>query len=331
MAARAGRFRANYQLNRRIGRAAAAVAARTGVRGGSRTATLTRTKLTELVRPDGPISESSVFVSLPGPSFDIEPGIMKLLAPQTYNSAVSQRTIWNSGRQAYDNVGSFWSTANSDLTNMITEAATLANTANVNNYRIYCKSLTAKIMCTNQTNDVAHLTIYDCYAKRDITNANYLQPAIAVSTGSGDQNQITYPTALGTQPFAISAFNELYKCVKITDVMMHSGGHHVHTVRSSPKKVFNKALLNESSIITPMHLAHFTMIVVHGFPLNDNAQTNITTGSGAIDFAVSKQYTYCLALPTSSQPTFGTALSSAPAQQNIVNDLTGAATTITIV
>lgn len=323
-------IRARVQANARARRGALRAAPRAALRSRLGSATVTRTKLTELVRPDGPISESKTFVPLPGKSFGLEKSLRKLAASQTYNSTTAGRLTSGLGRQNQVIVGGYWESQFNDMAGMVAQANALGSLASVKNWRLYCQSLTAKIMLTNQTNDVCHCTIYDCYIRRDSANTSYNRPDVAWTSGSTDQNQAVFQNQIGAQPFAISAFTEYFKVTKITDVMIHTGGHHVHTVYSKPNKVFNNELLLDSSANNCTGYAHYTMIVVHGFPLNDNAATTVTTANVAVDFVCSKEYTYNVVSPTNSQPTFGTSLVTTIAQADIINDLTGATTTAAV-
>lgn len=291
----------------------------------------------ETVKPDNTVSVSGCVVPLPGPTFNpSKSSNNQLFRDQSFLGNTSGRITYPSGKQITVSVSGWGS---GDMTTIMAQAAALSNPVGgslIKNYRVYCKSLTSKIFLSNQTNDIMKLTLYDCYVKRDTPNANYFTPDGAWFQGLTDQTPSAVGTSigyqmLGAQPFTSAAFCDLYTVSKITNVVLHTGGHHVHTTNSYPKKNFENEFILANGASTFTGFTHFTMIVAHGFPINDNATTTVTTASGALDYVATRSYTFQVVQQNNSQYIQNNTLSLAPAQQDVMNDLTGATTTLTTI
>lgn len=297
--------------------------------------TKTKTKLKqENFRPDGEISESSIHIPLSGKTFRLGK-LDNLLGDQTFYTNSSLRLTHSAGRQASQTIATFW--GGTDMSSILTQTGLISNpiaATTIKNYKIYCKEVTSSILITNQTNDVVHLKLYDVRMRRDVSqaNTNYADPvnawtqgAVTDQAGAGNT-----PVYIGASPFVSSAFTTNFEVVGIKDVMIHTGGHHVHKVHSMPLKTFNGELqLQNAGGIDAKHFTHFTFAVQHGFAINDNAGTTITTASGAVDYIVNKTYTYAVMQSNNSQPIVTNSLSTTPAQEALINDTTGIAAVIT--
>lgn len=308
------------------------VAKKTTTKKKRATKTKTGTKLKiEKIKLDGPVSESSIHVPLPGKPFTFSKTWRKMLGDQVFVTNSSTRVPHGSGRQNNATVASYWE--NTDLGFIMTQAGTISNQGStVKNFRTYMKEMNAQLLITNQTNDVVHLKLYDCIQRRDAYSANYADPSLAWQQGISDQNGSGIVSLqIGNQPFSSSLFCEYFKVIAIKDIMLHSGGHHVHKVHSTPKKCFNNELqlINAGAGTQAVGFTHFTMAVQHGFGTNNNALGDVTTASGAVDYILAKQYTWGIVQNNNSQPIISTNLTTTPAQQDIINDLTGATTAVT--
>lgn len=309
-------------------------------RGSSRTRTSSRTK-TAKVRPDGPISESSFSHKLKFPR-QLTKHERNMFSPNFYSTNQSYRLTTGLGLQnAYGLIK--WNSV-SDINQMFTVINNNYNVVNTSTsniqgqltQKLYLKDLRGDIMITNQTNDVAQVYIYDVIARRDMPGSGaYTDPWTAWQQGSADSAATSGGTnayeIIGTTPFQTAGFTEWYKVLKITDINIHSGGHHKHQFKLKSKRFINQEVLNEitaSGVVGQFQL--FTMILVHGFPLNDlDTLSEITTANIALDIVWKKQYEYYVIQQQRNLQTYvnnmNSSLADGPA---IINDLTGLAATI---
>lgn len=282
---------------------------------------------------DGPVSAS--IVKFPMRPQKINSSFKKLFAPffYVYNKGLS--LSWtNSYQNMLDSSPYFGQT---DISTMFTQynnfvvpgQSSYVNQAAVT-VKIYLKTLVAEHLLTNQTNDVVHLTMYDVVARRDQYNgSSYITPTGAWTQGDIDASQSSAYQIVGSTPFQTPGFTEYWKIVKITELDLHSGGHHRHKVFVSPKKLISNEVINQiGSNGVIKDLTCFTMVVCHGFPDNSTGTSTVSTAPGKVDMVTKKQYEW---QPFGSQRTMISVSDNLPvnATDAIINDLTGASTTVT--
>lgn len=194
------------------------------------------------------------------------------------------------------------------------------------------KNCKGELLLTNQGNDLCHMTIYDCVSRRDQYNgSSTLDPWSAWSVGCNDASSANTNTYVGSHPFVIPGFTELYKVEKVTQVDLHTGGHHRHSVKISPNRMISREILTNvvgtSGIGNLRNLTRFSMIVMHGYPTNATGGTTVSTSHGAIDWVQTREYKfYGLTMNRAVEGTSNTLTTLAT--ESIVNDLTGVVTTV---
>jgi hypothetical protein len=320
---------------------ARAAALRRGAKMGTKkktaTKTRTKTKLNRKVKTskDGPVSESMVKVPFKS-GFKLGK-FKKLTAPMFWVANTSGYVQWPNSYQYVTNCSSLYNPTDLGVIfgmygTYIPPSATGQSTS-----KLYMKGCFAETLFTNQTNDVAHMTLYDCIARRDLTTQStaeglYTTPDVAWQQGSVDGGATNSWKIVGSTPFQSIGFTEYYKIFKITTVDLHSGGHHRHKLYANPRKMVNndivQTLITSSNTGTIGQWTSFTMVVVHGYPDNLTGGTTVTTASGKIDWVTRKQYEF---YPVGSEKTiinFSDTLAQ-NATESIINDLTGLATTVT--
>lgn len=304
----------------------------------SKTTTLTKPKsIYTPIRNDGPMSNS--FFHWPRRASSLRLGILKkTMTPQFYIQNAYSRLEAGVGVQAVPIAPAYpmlWSP--SDLLGMFTQARiSSTTTAPTNNtvinpatQNILLKSCTSELMITNQTNDVVHLTLYECVARKDTYNGNYYNPGVAWSQGTFDQGNTTAYLMVGSNPFQTPAFTKFYRVERVIDINLHTGGHHVHRSKSTMNHLMNyEEYQAATSSGTIRGVSRFTLPVIHGYPSNDSTtHSQISTTAVAIDMVWKKQYQYYVF----DRSTVGFSVSnvlptSYTVGGEIINDLTGVAT-----
>jgi len=304
----------------------------------SRTRTRTKTKLTQKVKTskDGPVSDS--FVKYPFRGFGLG-AFKKITAPLIYVVNESGYLQWTSGLQALTQPSPIYGC--DDITHQFTMYAAHVppDTAGAVTTKLYVEQCVAETMITNDTNAAIHMVLYDIIARRDLTTSsaaqtNYITPTAAWTQGSIDSSDTSAYEIVGSNPFQTPGFTEYYKVVKITNIDLHTGGHHRHKMIVAPRQTVSNDVVTEltASASTGVYgkVTCFTMIVCHGFPDNTTGGTTVSTSSGKIDWVTKKQYTFypicSQRMIISSTDNLGTL-----ATESIILDLTGAAASLTTV
>lgn len=291
------------------------------------------------VRNDGPISNS--YFRWPARLKYVKIGkqLKAVTSPQYWVANSTFRIDCTVGIQAFVANGgpAYWSST--DITAIMNQAtissatagAVIGYTPNPKTQKVLLKSCTAELMMTNQTNDVVHCRIYDVVARRDISSANFYNPGIAWVTGVTDQGIASQMQVVGSNPFQTPGFTTMWQVEKVTDVNLHTGGHHCHRTKSVINHMFNDEIIQAigASNSAIKGITRYSLVVIHGYPGNDTVtktQATISTNACALDMVVSKQYQYMVFEKSSTFANNSNALPTSYANaESIINDLTGAA------
>lgn len=305
----------------------------------TKTNTRTKTKLNQKIKTskDGPVSVSNFAHNMKGWKLG---KFKKIISPQFYVVNKALRVTGTSGIQTGYGIIEWYNT--NDLNSIFSAYTTYLNAntlggSSATSSKIYHKRMAGELLITNQTNDVSVIKIYDCVARRDLSAAmtNYNDPWTAWvygSTVSDVPSGSNSSQVVGSSPFQTSAFTEFYKVLKITEVDLHSGGHHRHKVTISPNRTFNYEL--ESAIGSTLGAqfkgwCHFSMIVAHGYPDNSAAtKTTVTTAQVNFDFVQKKQYEWYAVSQNKTNITYNNNLTVVN-DEEIITDLTGLVTSVT--
>lgn len=303
----------------------------------TKTKTRTKTQLNQKIKThrDGPVSDSSVRVPFIG-SFKLG-NFKKLTAPMFWVANSSGYLQWPNSYQYVTTCSSLYNPTDVGVIfgmygTYIPPSATGQSTS-----KLYMRRCFAETLFTNQSNDVVHMTLYDCMARRDLTTqstseALYATPDVAWQQGSVDGGATNSWKIVGSTPFQATGFTEYYKIFKVTDVDLHTGGHHRHKLYAKPNKMVNndivQTLITSGNTGTLGHWTSFTLVVCHGYPDNLTGGTTVTSAQGKIDWITRKQYEFW---PVGSEKTiinFSDTLAQ-NATESIVNDTTGLVQTVT--
>lgn len=284
-----------------------------------------------MIQRDGPVSKSFFHVRLKQ-GFKIPRNMKQLVATQFYlNNAIAkgQHPV---NEQLITNVSQMYSGL--DCANMYNAALSLITDSTRHaNAKIYLQSCNQRTMITNQTNDVVRLAIYDIVPRKDVYNSTYVPPQAAWTVGLASAGATaSSSTFVGATPFHSLVFTKLYKVQKVTNLELHSGGHHVHTVVAKPNRMIDGQYISEVGANANYGFANltcYTMVVQHGFPVNDGTtKTNIGTAEGNVDFITTRQYKYRIYGSDVSDFRLATTALVNPGTEAIINDLTGATSTV---
>lgn len=182
---------------------------------------------------------------------------------------------------------------------LVTDTAPTTSVKNYKSQKVLLQSVNYKLMVTNQTNDVGHMTIYFCQPRRDLADGNFETPHLAWYNGIGDitvagTGSATPTYIIGTTPYQSSAFTELFHVQKVHAIDLHSGGHYRLEGWSRPNKVMGyETLANLGTNGAFQKLTSFFMVVVHGMPADGgSASTSVTTSPIKVDIIIAKTYKY---------------------------------------
>lgn len=292
---------------------------------GSKTRTKTNSKIETY--KDGPVSDSYFFHSMKHMSlgkFKQTGGVQSLVTNKT------AQITWASGSQGGYGILPWYSAADLILINSTWNTLFPNIVNNGNTLKMFHKQCYGEVLMTNQTNDIAHVTLYDVIARHDINNTNYTDPWSAWIQACADLAQVTAYSVVGANPFNYPGFTENYRVLKVTHLDLHTGGHHRHTFKVKAGQMFSAERLatmatGSPSLSTLGNLSGFTMIVAHGYPLNNPANSVTTTGTGKIDVVQKREYSYYGTVANKSFVALDDQLNKSlvPATEQIVTDLTG--------
>lgn len=265
------------------------------------------------------------------------PGFKQIMAPQFFVENAAANLTTAIGLQNFLSGGGPALFTPFDINAIYTQAASITASGlavpNLKTQKVLIDSCTSELLITNATNDVVHLTIYDCVARRDIANASYWNPGQAWLTGATDQGNVAIPTYVGSNPFQTAAFTQFWIVEKVFDVNLHSGGHHRHSSKSIVNHIINDELVQEMPAASASYgkLTRYQFVVIHGYPLNDSTtKTQVSTAGVAIDMVWRKQYKYRILERSSTAFSAQNLLpGSFGVSGSIINDLTGAVTAVT--
>lgn len=177
----------------------------------------------------------------------------------------------------------------SDLEAMFTN--TLSGSFN-KTFKIMVKAVVAETLITNQRNSNARFTLYDIQAKID-GNSTVTDPFSAWTSGIDDNEQGTATDYLipGASPYSSDRFNEAYRVLKKTDVVLSPGATHCHRVYYAPNNLVSANVSYKSGAVGG--LTNYVMVIFHGSPMNDSTTTtDVSLGAASLDYVTKERLTY---------------------------------------
>lgn len=175
--------------------------------------------------------------------------------------------------------------------------------------RYVLESVQSEYVMTNCGTNTIQAIIYDITAKRDILAAwNYNMPP----GGSITNTVLPIPEAywangllqqsansinidnLATTPFDSQLFKQFFTVTKRTILTMTQGATHRHVVLQKPNYVVNDAMVAQYAEVEGIAgLSSYVMVVVQGFPSNNQDSINaITTQLARLTTVASRRFKY---------------------------------------
>lgn len=159
-------------------------------------------------------------------------------------------------------------------------------------FKIMVKHVVAETLITNQRNSNARFTLYDVQAKID-GNSTVTDPFTAWTSGIDDNEQGTATDYAipGASPYSSERFNEAFKVLKKTDVVLSPGATHCHRVYYAPNHLVSANVNYKSNAVGG--LTTYVFIIFHGSPMNDSTTvTDVSLGPAALDYVTKERLVY---------------------------------------
>lgn len=313
--------------------------ARLASRLSSRTASAVKTiqkKKQGVIRNDGPISKSYANFPIRNRRTYVPRGLYHATLPNKNVTNGFFRLSATVGGQNYNcDVGMLDRTdllmlfAKAKIIGNVLGAGTEVDVQNVRTQKITVENVRGEFMISNAQNDPCRVTIYDCCARRDMGSNGFSNPVQAWTNGVADANNAAISAIVGSTPFQAPAFPLYWIVEKTTTVELHTGGHHCHYINYSPHVTINQELLMNDSIdplVTLAKTTRFIMIVIHGFPVNDQTVTaTVSTNSCSVDVVYKREIDYRVWERSTTNISYTNNLSDSITPR-LINDLTGLST-----
>lgn len=169
-----------------------------------------------------------------------------------------------------------------------------------NNVAYYTGDKVTRMMYQKASGDVTmnniflsncYVIIYDIIARKDCALTGVSSPINAWSQGDADESATSTYTYLGSTPWQSELFNQYYKVMQVTNIVLGAGATHVHKVRLTPNKVFSAA----NATYSPYGFrdqTYWCMVEIHGSPANDTVlQSQVSVGVGGLNLIVDSEAT----------------------------------------
>lgn len=238
-----------------------------------------------------PISggESKSFFTLKRPNKTKIGKLEYLKSTVVNNSAV--RTTSLIGKQTSMNLVTCFDTA--DVSSLFTAIGITGKTA-----RLILHSIHAESLITNCENSNARIYLYDIIARRDV-QTGYVDPTSVFQAGFADAStggSAANYLVPGVTPFGNHRFTEWFKILQTTEIILSPGATHTHVVHYAPNRLQSHEIDSATSAGCIAGLTVYTMLVVHGTPMNDSVtKTDVTLGPMNLDIVRKEMMSYSYA------------------------------------
>lgn len=159
--------------------------------------------------------------------------------------------------------------------------------AGFNAAKVFIQSTYSQSMMTNASNTNMHATIFDCVATVDGFTTVNPDPVTALTLGGidaqgGVATDIFIP---GTMPWNNPRYKASYRTLQQTSIILSPGQVHVHRVKLSPNRLFNKERITTNGVGPIGGLTHYSFVIFHGTPVHD-AATELSIGLSPVKLDV---------------------------------------------
>jgi len=168
-----------------------------------------------------------------------------------------------------------------DVFSMALKADLTLETAGNTSTRILLESYRGEAILENVQLSNVRITLYDCIAKRDLPVAIESTPVTAWTSGytAMAAGSVTNP---GATPWESDQFNDFYKVINKSEIILGAGACHRHIVTGRPNQLLTGAV--GQTFNGYRDCTYFLLMVVSGSPSNDTVtQTQVSLGVATVN------------------------------------------------
>jgi len=149
--------------------------------------------------------------------------------------------------------------------------------------RLVVNQVHSELLLTNNRLGNCHVTLYDIIARKDGLDPTSGSPYDCWNTGDINSGSGATPILQpGTMPTESDLFNQFWKVVHKTEVIMSGGGTHRHIRTHTPNKFIHQEYA-ERATSSLRDLTTCTLIVMHGQPAQDSTtHTQVSLGAASL-------------------------------------------------
>jgi len=168
--------------------------------------------------------------------------------------------------------------------------------------KILCVKQYGEISMTNAMLSNAQITIYDCVARKDLV-ANSALPETAWSQGDSEENASSQIAILGQEPYESETFNQFWKVIKTTRLVLGQGAVHRHCVSGQPNRILSNSYTRE--VYGIQGLTQAVLVQLHGQPSNDSVtQTQVRSGNAVLNMIYKYEYDFKILQSNTTELTY---------------------------
>lgn len=195
--------------------------------------------------------------------------------------------------------------------------------------RMFLRDCKARVRMKNQTTGQIRVTIYDVISRRDRTAEAFADDDWSI--GLGDERDpistgLPVQATPGGTPFQSERFTMFWKVVKVTNLTLHAGTEHVHSINYVVNKLINAALLEQSRMYA--NLTYQCLISVQG-AVSNNLTDQVGLSAAALDTVVESRTRFYAMEKTRTVYTHFQNLATTGSLQQVLED-TDTVATITV-
>jgi hypothetical protein len=186
--------------------------------------------------------------------------------------------------------------------------------------RFLLKKCQAKAVFSNIYLSNVTVDLYDVVARKDVGPSAIADPVTAWAQGDIDSGTSSAYTSVGATPFQTEVFNQYFKVMQTTRMVLGAGQQHAHHVNIDPHRLMTWPYWNYTANGFA-DLTYYLVVVIHGAPANDTiTQTQVTVGQGGLNFIYEKEYTTSVVYyPTAQIKTHNSLLTAFSNAEQTVN------------
>lgn len=214
--------------------------------------------------------------------------VTKAVAHKTYvGTAIATDVTTAVGVQGYSNVAAIFTPT--DIGVMFGENSITTE------QKILFKSHYTEVMISNPLNVSIRVKLYDIENREDVDRSTIGTPSLAINLSAGDAAGGTATVSaavLGTNPLDITGWQQQYRIVNVTDLLLQGGQVHIHKVKGSPNRIVDSDRTKYSAYGIE-GLTRWVLMQQYGTPGNDSMTlTQVSTLATRLNVISTTTYRY---------------------------------------